>query len=77
MLTVKAAAERLGVSPSLVYALITARALEHVRVGLKRGVIRIPEAALDDYRRRHAVGVAESTPASAEEVKLRLKHLRL
>lgn len=76
MLTVKQAAERLGVSPSLVYALIAARALEHVRVGLKRGVIRIPEAALEDYRRRHAVGVAD-TPTTPEEVTLRLKHLRL
>jgi excisionase family DNA binding protein len=77
LLTVKKAAERLNVSPSLVYALIAGRKLGHIRVGLKRGVIRIPEEAIEDYRRRHAVGVEESTPASPGEIRLRLKHLDL
>jgi excisionase family DNA binding protein len=77
MLTVKQAAARLAVSPSLVYALVAERRLEHLRIGLKRGVIRIPEEAIEEYRRRNAVGARESTPASAEEVRLKLKHLSL
>ena len=51
MLTVKEAAKPLGVSPSLVYALIAARKIEHVRIGLKRGVIRIPEASIEEFHR--------------------------
>jgi excisionase family DNA binding protein len=77
MLTVKKSAERLNVSPSLVYALLACRKLGHIRIGLKRGVIRIPEEAIEEYRRRHAIEVAESTPTSREEVRLKLKHLKL
>ncbi len=49
MLTVKQAAERLGVSPSTVYHLCAAKLLPHSRVGLGRGVIRIAEADLERY----------------------------
>jgi excisionase family DNA binding protein len=43
MLTVKQAAERAGVSPSLIYALVAEGRLRHIRLGRegRRGVIRI------------------------------------
>jgi excisionase family DNA binding protein len=57
VLTVKQAAERLGVSPGLVYGLCAARKIRHERHGLGRGAIRIPEAALDEYRQARTVDV--------------------
>lgn len=51
-LTVKQAADRLGVNPSLVYRLIAARQIEYERIGLGRGVIRIRESAIEDYLAR-------------------------
>ena len=51
MLTVKAAAERMRISPSLVYALCregVIRCTRHGRPG-KRGTIRISEQAVDEY----------------------------
>jgi len=48
-LTVKQAAERLGVSAATVYQLCAAKLLAHSRVGLGRGVIRITEADIDRY----------------------------
>lgn len=50
MLTVKKAAERLGISPSLVYGLCKAGKIRHERYGLGRGTLRIPEDALAEYR---------------------------
>ena len=67
-LTVKQAAERLGVSPSLVYALCAAGKIRHERHGLGRGRIVIPEAGLDEYRR----GCEATGRATAPLV---LKHL--
>lgn len=52
MLSVKKAADLLGISPSLVYGLCKAGKIRHERFGLGRGVIRIPPTALDEYRRR-------------------------
>lgn len=51
MLTAKAAAERLGISLALVYELCSTRRLRHERYGLGRGTIRIPEEALEEFRR--------------------------
>lgn len=45
-ISVKEAAVRLGVSPSLVYALCASGRLNHYRVGVGRGTIRIEEADL-------------------------------
>ena len=46
--TVKqAAAELGGVSASLVYGLCKAGRLDHIRIGVGRGTIRIPQAAID------------------------------
>lgn len=74
-LTVKQAAEELRVSVSLVYALCAARKLRHERIGLGRGVIRIPPEALDEYRRGRTVGQAVAPPAPRQPV--RLRHLRV
>jgi excisionase family DNA binding protein len=52
-LTVRQAADRLGISPSLVYALCREGVIAHTRHGRpgKRGCIRIGEAALEAYRK--------------------------
>ena len=76
MLTVKQAAERLGVSPTLIYALIERRKIRHERHGLGRGVIRIPEDALDEYRRTREIGAVEAAPAP-DRRRVKLKHLRV
>jgi excisionase family DNA binding protein len=55
MLTVKGAAARLGVSPTLIYALCARKLLRHERHGFDRGKILIPEDALDEYRLRRTV----------------------
>jgi excisionase family DNA binding protein len=68
-LTVKQAAERLGVSPSLVYGLCAAGKIRHERHGLGRGCIRIPPEALEHYRR-----AAEVKPADAPA---ELRHITL
>jgi excisionase family DNA binding protein len=77
MLTVKQAAERLRVSPSLVYSLIAARELAHVRIGFGRGLIRISEESICEYEQRRSVSVAEPTPAPAPRRRAALKHLDL
>ncbi len=68
MLTIKAAAERLGVSPSLLYGLCRAGKIRHERFGLGRGTIRIPPEALDEYRRRCVREEADGPP---------LRHIRV
>jgi excisionase family DNA binding protein len=70
MFTVKETAAKIGVSGQLVYALCTSRRLRHVRVGLGRGTIRIPEDAVDEFLRGRTVAVGE-TPAPS------LRHIRL
>jgi excisionase family DNA binding protein len=68
-LTVNDAAEHLGVSTQLVYALCAAGKIVHERYGLGRGTIRISEEALEEYRQRARVEQGAPTPAP-------LKHLR-
>ena len=50
-MTVRQAAERLGISPSLVYALCKEGKMRHERHGLRRGTIRVTDEALEEYRR--------------------------
>ncbi len=76
MLTVAQAAERLGVSRALIYSLVAARKLRHERIGLKRGVIRIPEDALDEYRLSREVGVLAET-VKPDRPRARLQHIKL
>jgi excisionase family DNA binding protein len=67
MLTVRQAAEELRVSPQLVYTLCARKRIRHLRHGLGRGTIRIPEDALEEYRRSATVreerGTALPSPA--------------
>lgn len=77
MLTVKQAAERLRVSPSLVYSLIAARELAHVRVGFGRGLIRISDESICEYEQRRAVSATGQAPAPAPRRRAALKHLDL
>ncbi len=74
MLTVAQAAERLGISSSLVYSLVSGRKLRYCRVGNGRGRIRIPDDAIGEYLARCTFEPMEEKPAP-ERVKL--KHLRL
>jgi excisionase family DNA binding protein len=69
-ISVKQAAERLGVSQSLIYSLCAARRLRHFRVGVGRGTIRIPEEALEEVKRVTAAKTDEALAAG-------LKHLSL
>jgi excisionase family DNA binding protein len=80
MLSVKEAAERVGVSVALVYGWCSAGLLAHHRLGLpgKRGCIRIAEqdlAALLAGQRKAGRLPAAPSPPSAPAVKL--KHLEL
>ncbi len=71
MLSVKAAAARLGVSQSLVYSLCAAGRIKHERHGLGRGRVVIAEEALEAYRRtREREGRPDASP-------LPLKHITL
>ena len=53
-MTVRQVAEKIGISPSLVYALVQAGIIRHSRHGRpgKRGCIRISEDALAEYLER-------------------------
>lgn len=68
MLTVSEAAKRLRCSPALVYLLCSEGKLRHIRVGLKRGAIRIEEDALLDF-------VRQATIAEKPKEPRRFKHL--
>jgi excisionase family DNA binding protein len=69
-LTVKEAAERIGISTSLMYALLERRKVRHERHGLGRGIYLITEEAVEEYRKSREVGVGESPTAEA------LTHIR-
>jgi excisionase family DNA binding protein len=64
LLTVRKAAERLGVSQALIYALCTHRQIRHERHGLGRGKILIPDDALEEYRQRQTVEASASRSPS-------------
>ena len=70
-MTVSQAAARLEVSQATVYALIAAGKLRCLRVGLKRGCIRITEDHLSEFLRG-----AESRPPAPPPSLPRLKNLR-
>lgn len=69
-LTVREAAAELGrVSPSLVYGLCQAGRLEHIRIGVGRGTIRIPKAAVERVKEEGRSRVSAGHPP--------LRHLTL
>jgi excisionase family DNA binding protein len=81
--SVRDAAKYLGTCPSVVYALVQARAIPHYRVGLpgRRGRIVILQDDCDDYLRAHRVEAAGpgSVPARAsmKSEKIKLRHLTM
>ena len=73
-MTVKTAAERLEVSPSLIYSLCAAGKLRYSRVGHGQGRLRIPEDAIAEYLARCTFDVKDEKPAARTP---RLRHIRL
>jgi len=67
-LTVKQAAERLGVSRALVYALVAAGKIRHERHGLGRGTIRISDEDLEVYRQASRVEHPCPTPVELKHI---------
>lgn len=67
MHTVKQAAQNLGISASLVYALCAAGRIRYERYGLGRGTIRIPPEAIEEFRQ----GCAFTQPEAARALKLK------
>jgi len=70
VLTVKQAAETLGISTALVYSLCAAGKIVHERYGLGRGTIRISEESLRVYQEQ-----SRATPPRIAKVEL--KHIRM
>jgi excisionase family DNA binding protein len=77
LLTVAEAADRLGISLAVVYALCSARKIRHERHGLKRGKILIPESALEDYRRLRTVEVEDERKIKTAPPLSNFKHLHV
>lgn len=61
LLTIKQAAERLNLCQASVYELCAKRRLRHVRLGVGRGAIRIPEESLAAYLAGATVQPEESS----------------
>lgn len=75
-MTVKQAAKELGISQSLVYGLLAAGKIRHERHGLGRGTIRIPQEALDEYRKLSTVSGTVGGPAEPP-TRVKLSHIKL
>ena len=79
-LTVREAAKRAGVCPSLVYHWCSAKLLSHYRVGGmgRRGKIVIDDADLESFLQKFRVEAEVATPKPPPRPpKLALKHLSL
>jgi excisionase family DNA binding protein len=76
-LSVRQAAERIGISVSLMYALLEGKKIRHERHGLGRGKYVITEEALEEYRRKREVGVDGERPEPPATPRLTLNHLRV
>ena len=74
-LTVRQAADRLGLSCSTVYLLCQRQKIAHLRIGGRGGAIRITEEALADYVA--GATVQPQMPAGPPPPKQKLKHLRV
>ncbi len=77
MLTVKAAAERMGISESLVYELCACGSLPHVRIGRpgSRGCIRLTEADIQEFLASQKVGGSATAKAAKARQKKVFKHV--
>lgn len=72
-LTLKAAAERMGISTSLLYTLCRERRIEHIRIGVhgKRGKILIEPNVVDSFLKGSTVRSEAPQPPIA------FKHIRM
>ncbi len=75
LLSIKEAAELLSLSCGLMYALCARKKIRHERHGLGRGTIKIPEDAIDEYRRSVTVGPQPEAPPPP--VPIKLKHVQV
>ena len=71
------AAQELGISVGTVYGLCSARKIRHERHGLRRGTIRIPADAIDEYRRSVTVNAEQGSAPPPTVAAPKLKHLSL
>jgi excisionase family DNA binding protein len=60
LFSVSEAAQKLSLSVNTIYGLCRARKLRHERHGLGRGVIRVPEDAIEEYRRGATVPTTQA-----------------
>lgn len=77
LLSVREAAEQLGISPTLVYALCERKRIRHERHGLGRGTIRIPEDALEEYRQGVTIAARGQPQIAAPRPMPTLRNLEL
>ncbi|MFK7819506.1 MAG: helix-turn-helix domain-containing protein, partial [Planctomycetaceae bacterium] len=75
MLSVRQVAERLNVSRSCVYELISSGKIPHHRIGKRRGVIRVTETGLQSYLDSIRGGCVP--PTRSLQPSTTLKHLHL
>ncbi len=77
LLNIKSAAERLGISQSLVYELCAAGSLPHVRIARpgSRGIIRIDAADLDGFIAQQKVYSKPAARAPPDEKHV-FKHVK-
>jgi excisionase family DNA binding protein len=74
-MTVRQAADRLGVSCQTVYNLCAARLLRHSRIGLGRGKIAISQEAIAEYLKGREVGPAKAEPPPPPRPRIKFYHL--
>jgi excisionase family DNA binding protein len=77
MLTVKQAADRMGVSSATVYLLCANRHLRHTRIGLGRGKIAITEESVQEYLQGREVGPPRPKPPPAPRPRVTFEHLKI
>ena len=75
LLTVRDVAQRLSVSPSCVYQLVSQGKIRSHRIGVGRGAIRIHPEDLEEYL-AYCLGEPPS-PRNSLPVNAKLKHLQL
>jgi excisionase family DNA binding protein len=77
MMTVKAAAERMGISESLVYELCACGSLPHVRLGRpgSRGCIRLTESDILEFLTSQKVGGSAPARPPPRQQKRVFKHV--
>ncbi len=76
LLSVKDASEILGLSCALIYALCARKRIRHERHGLGRGTIKIPDDAIDEYRKSVTIG-PQPAAIPSPPAPIKFKHLKI